>query len=74
MAEKIRKEMLIGEVVEKYPESAEIMMKSGMHCVGCHVAAMETIEQGAGAHGMSRKQIDTMVKEMNAAASGKAKK
>ena len=65
MGEKIRKDMLIGDVVGKYPETAEIMMKNGMHCVGCHVAAMETIEQGATAHGMTKKQIDKMVKEMN---------
>jgi len=62
---KITKDMMIGEVVQKYPESAKIMMSSGLHCIGCHVAGSETIEQGAQAHGMKDDDIDSMVEEMN---------
>jgi len=67
MAEKsvIKKDMQIGEVLEKYPDTAIVMMNHGLHCVGCHVAAWETIEQGSKAHGMSDEQIDQMVKDMN---------
>lgn len=63
--EGITKDMMIGDVVQKYPETALVMMKSGMHCVGCHVAAHETIEQGCKGHGMDDKKVDDMVKEMN---------
>jgi hybrid cluster-associated redox disulfide protein len=62
---KVTKNMTLGEVVEKYPASAVIMMKYGLHCVGCHAASWETIEQGAKAHGMSSKEIDKMLKEIN---------
>lgn len=63
--QKIAKNMTLGEVVSKYPEAVEVMFKKGMHCVGCHVAAFETIEQGAKAHGMNEKEIKEMIKEMN---------
>ncbi len=68
MAEdKITKEMGFSEVLQKYPETASIMMNNGLHCVGCHAAAFETIEQGCTAHGMKPEDIDKMVKEMNEA-------
>ena len=62
---KITKDMTLGDIISRYPKTAEIMMKRGLHCVGCHVAAFETLEQGAKAHGMSDKDIETMLKEMN---------
>jgi len=65
---KIQKDMAIGEVIEKYPKTAAVMMNSGLHCIGCHIAGSETIEQGAKAHGMSDEDIESMVKEMNSQA------
>ncbi len=64
----IKKDMPLGEVVQKHPETAEILFKNGLHCVGCHVSAYETIEQGARAHGMDDTKIDTMLEDMNKAA------
>ncbi len=65
---KITKDMTLGEVVTKYPKAAEVMLKQGLHCVGCHVAAYETVEQGAIAHGFDKKQIKKMLDDMNKAA------
>jgi len=67
MGEKISKEMPLGEVVKSFPPAVPVMLKYGLHCVGCHVAAFETIEQGARAHGMSDEGIAKMVEEMNKA-------
>ncbi|MBD3259286.1 DUF1858 domain-containing protein [Candidatus Woesearchaeota archaeon] len=67
MAEKITKDMKIGEVVQKHPETALVMTSHGLHCVGCQIAAFESIEQGCKGHGMDDKQIDEMIKEMNKA-------
>ena len=69
MADKITKEMTLGEAVSKYPETAAIMLKYGLHCIGCHVASWESIEQGAMGHGLTAVQVQDMVAEMNAAAS-----
>lgn len=63
--EEITKDMMIGDVVQKHPETALVMMKHGMHCVGCHVAAHESIEQGCKGHGMDDQEIEKTVKEMN---------
>lgn len=63
--EKITKGMTLEEIIKEYPETVDVMLKRGLHCVGCHVAAWETLEQGAKAHGMSDKNIESMLKEMN---------
>lgn len=62
---KVTKDMTLGDIIKKYPETVEVMLKRGLHCVGCHVAAWETLEQGAKAHGMSEKEIESMLSEMN---------
>jgi hybrid cluster-associated redox disulfide protein len=65
MPSKINKEMTLGDVVQKYPDTVEIFMRYGMHCIGCHVAAFETIEQGALAHGLTEEDLKKLVKELN---------
>jgi len=60
----ITKDMLIGEILSKDSGTgiAEILMKSGMHCVGCPSAARESLEQAGGVHGMDP---DKLVDEIN---------
>ena len=62
---KITKDMTLGEVITRYPESAEVMMEYGLHCIGCHVAAWESVEEGAKAHGLDDKQVKEMLDKMN---------
>lgn len=54
----ITKDNTIEEIVTKHPETTMVFMKHGLHCVGCHVAAFESIEQGAQAHGIN---VDALV-------------
>ena len=61
----ITKDMTMGELVEKYPQAAKVLVKHGMHCIGCHMAAMETIEQGCKSHGMRSRDVNNVIKEMN---------
>ena len=65
MVDKIKKEMFIGEVIAKYPEVADVMLSYGLHCIGCHVGAYESINDGALAHGADTKKIEKLIKEMN---------
>jgi len=65
MMKKITREMTLGEIVMKHPETTEVMLKYGLHCIGCHVASWETIEQGAMAHGMNEKEIKEMMQKLN---------
>jgi hybrid cluster-associated redox disulfide protein len=63
---KITKKMLILDVLESNPELGQILTEEyGFHCVGCMAASMESLEDGALVHGMSEKEIDEMIKDLN---------
>jgi len=53
----IDKSMSIIEVVQKYPQTAEIFRNFGMGCLGCAAARFENIEQGAQAHGINAEEL-----------------
>jgi hybrid cluster-associated redox disulfide protein len=54
---KITKKIKFSELIEKYPESIEILLDNGMHCFGCAMASFETLEQGCIAHGLNPDEI-----------------
>ena len=58
--------MPIGEALQKYPETFEVFLEHGLHCVGCSIAQFENIEQGAKAHGIDVKRlINDLNKKIN---------
>jgi hybrid cluster-associated redox disulfide protein len=61
----ITRTMTINDVVEKAPKSVALLMEAGMGCLGCHMAAMETLEEGCKAHGLKDKDIDELLKKIN---------
>jgi len=63
--QKITEKIKISELIEKYPETVSVLFEKGIHCVGCHAAAFETLEQGFQAHGLNEEQIKEIVKELN---------
>jgi hybrid cluster-associated redox disulfide protein len=58
----ITKEMSIAEVISRYPETIPVLMKTGMHCIGCPMAMQETLEEGLAAHGID---VDKVIEELN---------
>ena len=58
----ITKDMSIIEIVQKYPDTVEVLMNAGMGCLGCAAAQFENIEQGAMAHGID---IDALIEALN---------
>jgi len=63
---KIDKKMSMGEMVQKWPNVAKILAeKYQMHCASCPMARMETLEEGARGHGMTKKEIEAMVEDLN---------
>ena len=56
-SKKITVDMSIGKVLEKYPKTAAIFGKHGLHCIGCQIAAYEDIRAGAAAHGVEIKAL-----------------
>ena len=71
--QKITKEMPIGDIVMKHPETMDVLFKHGMHCIGCAAAHFENLEQGCIAHGID---VEEIVKDLNEAVekAGKEKK
>lgn len=61
---KITKEMLIGEVLDQYPQLAEYFFEIGMHCLGCPHSRGESIEQACEVHGTD---LDALLEKLNAA-------
>ncbi len=59
----ITKNTSIDEIMENYPEAAEVLLMHGMHCLGCEAAQFETLADAAKAHGLD---VNKLVEEMNA--------
>ena len=62
---KITKKTKLSKLIEKNPDVAEILFDAGMSCISCPMAMQETIGQGCKAHGMSKKDIDELIKKLN---------
>ena len=60
--DKITKDTIIGDIVNKNPELGSIFVKHGMGCVGCAFASQETIEQGSNSHGLN---AESLLKDLN---------
>ncbi|MCI8950385.1 MAG: DUF1858 domain-containing protein [Lachnospiraceae bacterium] len=58
----ISKDMLIGELVQMHEAVAPMLMKAGMHCLGCPSAQSESLEEACMVHGID---CETLVSNMN---------
>ena len=59
---KVDKSMIIGELIKLDENLIYILMREGMHCVGCPSAQMETLEEAALVHGLDP---DVLVARLN---------
>ncbi len=69
----VTKDMLIGEVVARYPQAVDVFLRHGLHCVGCHISPYESVYQGSKGHGMADGEIADMLAEVNAVVSEQEK-
>ena len=58
----INKDMTIGELLEKAPEKAEILLEAGMHCLGCPASQAETIAEACEVHWID---VEELIKKLN---------
>lgn len=54
---KFNKDTKIGELLEIAPEKAEILMETGMHCLGCPASQAETLEEACEVHGIDVEEL-----------------
>ena len=59
---KVTKDMLIGQLITLDPNIAPILMRAGMHCIGCPSAQGESLEEAAMVHGIDP---DDLVNDIN---------
>ena len=60
----ITKNSIIGDVLDKHPETAELFFSIGMHCLGCPASRGETIEEACMVHGAD---VDALIDSLNEA-------
>lgn len=59
---KVSKDMLIGQLLQIDANIAPILMRAGMHCIGCPSSQMESLEEAAMVHGLD---VDVLVNQIN---------
>ena len=59
---KVDKHMIIGELIRLDENIIPILIREGMHCIGCPSSQMETLEEAAYVHGMDP---DVLVARLN---------
>lgn len=57
----INKAIIIGDLLKVMPQSAEVLMRCGMHCVYCPSAINESLEEACMVHGLDS---DTVLDEL----------
>ena len=59
---KVSKDMLIGQLLQIDANIAPILMRAGMHCLGCPSSQVESLEEAAMVHGLD---VDVLVNQIN---------
>lgn len=62
----VTKEMIIGDIIRRYPATVQIFANYGLDCYECQIADLETVEHGAVVHNVD---INRLLAELNSAAS-----
>ncbi|MDQ7096179.1 DUF1858 domain-containing protein [Desulfosporosinus sp. PR] len=65
----LTKEMTVGQVLRSYPQTIQVFLELGMHCLGCPSSMTESIEGAALTHG---RNVDDLVAQLNQAIAVKA--
>ena len=60
----ITKNSIIGDVLDKHPETAELFFSIGLHGLGCPASRGETIEEACMVHGAD---VDALIDSLNEA-------
>lgn len=59
---KVTKDMIIGDILKLDRGTIPVLLKSGMHCIGCPSSSMESLEEACAVHGIDP---DNLIKELN---------
>ena len=57
MAKTVSKDMIISDLIQVDPNIVAILMRAGMHCIGCPSSQGETLEEACLVHGIDPDQL-----------------
>ena len=60
----IEKTSIIGDVLDKYPQTAPVFLSIGMHCLGCPASRGESIEDACMVHGVDVNELIAKLNEV----------
>ena len=55
--EPVTGDMLISEILMKYPDSTYLLMNCGMGCVSCPASQMESLTEACMVHGLDAEEV-----------------
>ena len=59
----IKRDTIIGDILDVAPQTAPIFLSIGMHCLGCPASRGESIEEACAVHGVD---CDELLEKLNA--------
>ena len=68
MEKYITSDKTVGEIISTYPETIEVLLSSGMHCLGCPASQGESLANACAVHGLDVQPVEDAVNEAIAAA------
>src|SRR3989338_615404 len=63
----IGKDMRVLDIVTLVPQAADVMAAWGLHCSGCSVGGLESLEEGCKAHGYGEEEIRLLLEDIEEA-------
>jgi len=58
----ITREMTIGEIIRRYPQTIEVFSRYGLDCSDCQIADFEEVAHGAGVH---KVDVEALMADLN---------
>ena len=59
----ITKEMTIGQLIQLDENTVPILMRAGMHCIGCPSAQGESLAEAAMVHGIDADTLESQIND-----------
>ncbi|MBE6001308.1 MAG: DUF1858 domain-containing protein [Sarcina sp.] len=55
--EPVTGDMLIANIIKKYPDATFLLMNCGMGCVSCPASQMESLTEACAVHGLDAEEV-----------------
>ncbi len=63
-ASSITEKTLVGDLVRRHPETAEVLFGIGFSCLGCPASQNESLEDACAVHGFSAEEVVRRINEV----------